>query len=73
MDDIDRTYWKLKRCDFNTMHRKLYTANKTINDFLWIKGDNDLYACINESYHHICIENGWTAEEFTKEFYKDIK
>lgn len=68
MDDIDRTYWKLKRCTYDELIDKIYHGSK--NRWIWRYIPGDKRATLYDEYHHICTENGWTVEEFLNSFYE---
>jgi len=59
MDDIDRTFEKLKKQDYKTVEG-LVGNRLTVNPYTF-----ELH--LHKLYHRIVIDCGWTVEEFLDE------
>ena len=59
MDDIDRTFEKLKRVDYSTI-LGLVSNRFTVNPYTFELN-------LHKLYHHIVTDRGWTIDEFLNE------
>jgi len=59
MDDVDRTFERLKRSDYETVER-LVGNRLTVNPYTF-------ELTLHHLYHHIVTGCGWTVEEFIEE------
>lgn len=59
MDDLDRTFERLKKEDFNNLVERV--SNKfTVNPYTF-------ELTLHKLYHHVITGCGWTIEEFLNE------
>lgn len=69
MDDIDRTYWKLKRLNVDDLASIMHRQSGWYDFFSYKPGSNE--PMLDERFTEICIQNGWTPEEFTEAYNTD--
>jgi hypothetical protein len=66
MDDLDRTYDKLKKLDIFSLEERICNFRNTTYEQVWIEEDGDpsgrLY--LNPKYREIIEGNGWTVEDW---------
>lgn len=62
MDDIDRTYWKLKRWSYGELQNTLLSKY----DYLFMEDRDTKKVTWPEGAKEIIIESGWTEDELIK-------
>lgn len=65
MDDVDRTYEALIRTPFNAVVDQIYVADPW-GTYTFSRMNQENVWRVSACYEYICIENGWTVEEFNK-------
>jgi len=63
MDDIDRTYEALIRTPFNAVVDQIYAADP-YGSYTFSRMNQEKVWRVCMDLEYICVENGWTVEEF---------